>query len=80
MTQEAHELLHPSEQRIMDLWDAGWTIERIGPEVSLPRWRVARTVGVFHADGESREARRRIVSGSALLAAAIREARNVNGV
>lgn len=65
--------LHPLEERVLALWDAGLTIERITDELKCSRERVSHaltivTGGTDHLDFKAMSAR-----GTALLGAAIRD-------
>ncbi len=63
-----------SEQRIMDLWDAGRSIEQITRGTPYCKSTVSNTVSRLTDGGETRLHLAAMQSGSAALAAAIRSA------
>ena len=66
--------LMASERRIMELWDAGKSIEAIAEELEYGRNFVSTTVSQFDEGAEARLHIRNMREGSAALLAALRRA------
>lgn len=64
-----------SEQRIIGLWDAGQSIERITRATGYQRTTVSDTISRLTDGGETRRAHTNIATGSAQLLAAMKAER-----
>lgn len=60
-----------SEAEIMDLWDAGWSQQRIACETRYSYAYVRSTVSNYESRGEMRVERESIRSATAMLGAAL---------
>jgi hypothetical protein len=66
---------HAIKQRIMALWDASWSTQRIARELGMRNKAVTDVVTLFHDPGEHRAHRRAMAASSAVFAAALEQAR-----
>ena len=62
--------LNVGERSILDLWDDGWSIQRIAA-TGISRKYVKDTISLYDSVDEARDLQRSAVVGSQLLAAAV---------
>ena len=62
--------LNAGERSILDLWDDGWSIQRIAA-TGISRKYVKDTISLYDSVDEARDLKRSAVAGSQLLAAAV---------
>ena len=63
------------ERHIMDLWDAGRSIEQIARQLQHPRRSIRDVITNFHDAGEASADRRAMIAFSAALLDALTQAR-----
>ena len=63
--------LYPKEAKIMQLWDAGASIETIACNVGMPKVRVNSIVSAFDGQSDERESNAAMRRASAFLLRAI---------
>lgn len=67
--------LTPGEERIMDLWDAGRSMQTIARDLGATLQRVRRVVTYYNGDGELAAQNHAMAAACAQLAAAINRER-----
>lgn len=65
----------PQENRIMDLWDGGLSIQQIAAQTGIRQHKVENTVSYYHGRAEQRLQETSIRRGSRALLAAIQQVR-----
>ena len=63
----------PQENRIMDLWDGGLSINQIADQTGIRLHKVQNTIAYYHGRAEQRVQEASIRAGSAALLAAIQQ-------
>lgn len=73
--------LNPQDETIVELWDGGMTIEQIVAQTGLTNRRVYSIISTSKvSDGEYKRRKAAMARGSAMLLAAIMEARGARGL